>query len=533
MCTNPLPFLFINTQEDDDLLPEEFDDIWNRAPKFPDTAVATDIERIDVDSFVQIYRDIDDLFESEEEEKTVAAPSKQKELESLKDTSIEASTEVETEEYDNEEDETLEAELEAIFEQISDKDGLVSKEALRQWDEVAKLLSDGLLGEDEFDDLWDKTKKSSRGSTERQTLDVDGFLSFNVALDCLFDFEDEEVDEDEAAIEPEYDEENENDERVEEIYSGSVEMIEGDALSPTALFAALANLDGLVGPDELKRWGELREMIEEGDLLESELDEMYAKAKKSEKDMRKLDEAGFITFYQEIDDLFEDDDGEENAEGDSGTTPPRTSRSVKDNLLVAIQNLAHAELLPCGLEATEREQKQILAVVNTLENEPSNLVRQRQGQIEPEDLAGTWDLLYSSSSAFRYNKGLSGLGGSFPNGKFGGVQQRLQASKFLMDVEYIERIEVNPSTASFDVTVTGTWDLRTSVSLFTGDPSIVMTVVPDRVMYGPTSTRADHWKSLGPMNMLDVCYLDDDLRIMRGNTSVDTIFVFRRTNPAS
>ena len=128
----------------------------------------------------------------------------------------------------------------------------------------------------------------------------------------------------------------------------------------------------------------------------------------------------------------------------------------------------------------------------------------------------------------KFNKGLSGLGGSFPNGKFDGLKQRLDSSKFMADVEYTERISVTPDTASFDVRVTGDWDLRQSVSLFTGDPSIVLQIEPDRVEYGPTSTRADHWKSLGPLNMLDVAYLDEDLRIMRGNTSVDTIFIFQR-----
>jgi hypothetical protein len=98
----------------------------------------------------------------------------------------------------------------------------------------------------------------------------------------------------------------------------------------------------------------------------------------------------------------------------------------------------------------------------------------------------------------------------------------------MTDVEYVERISVNPESASFDVRVSGVWDLRQSVSLFTGEPSIVLQVEPDRVEYGPTSTRADHWKSLGPLNMLDVAYLDNDLRIMRGNTSLDTIFIFRR-----
>ena len=100
--------------------------------------------------------------------------------------------------------------------------------------------------------------------------------------------------------------------------------------------------------------------------------------------------------------------------------------------------------------------------------------------------------------------------------------------RFLSDVEYLERIEVNPGSNSFDVKVTGSWELKQSVSLFTGAATTAMRVVPDKVSYGPTTMRADHWKSLGPMNLLDITYLDEDLRIMRGTTSTDTLFIFKR-----
>jgi hypothetical protein len=66
------------------------------------------------------------------------------------------------------------------------------------------------------------------------------------------------------------------------------------------------------------------------------------------------------------------------------------------------------------------------------------------------------------------------------------------------------------------------------MSLFTGSKTVILNVVPDKVKYGLTSTRADHWKSLGPTNRLDLSYLDDDLRVMRGCTSSDTIFVFKK-----
>jgi PAP_fibrillin len=307
----------------------------------------------------------------------------------------------------------------------------------------------------------------------------------------------------------------------------SLRMIQGDDLTPDVLFISLANEEGLVGLEELKRWAELQDMIAEGELLDTELNEIFQRVKKSEMDRNKLDEDGFMMLYKAIDDLFVEGDDEDDPKKDS--KPAQLRSNYKQELLEAISDLeASDNTLACGLDASDAERKGIMSIVQDLEMDPDNRVRSRQGAITFQDLCGTWELLYSSSSAMKFNKGLSGLGGSFPNGRFGSLQQRLTSSKFLTDVEYIERIEVNPSSASFDVKVTGTWDLRTSVSLFTGEPSIVMTVEPDRVAYGPTSTRADHWKSLGPLNMLDITYLDDDLRIMRGNTSVETIFVFRR-----
>jgi hypothetical protein len=186
--------------------------------------------------------------------------------------------------------------------------------------------------------------------------------------------------------------------------------------------------------------------------------------------------------------------------------------------------------LPCGLTADEKLVRRVAEAVAELEKQShSNQISSRGTELTPEDLAGDWELLYTSSAMMKFNKGLSGLGSSFPSGKFNGLTQKLKASKYLSDVEYVERIQTTTTDAtSFDVTITGDWKLKRSVSLLTGDPTIQLTVEPDRVNYGPTSTRADHWKSVRSMNLLDVTYLDDDLRIMRGNTSTDTIFIFRR-----
>ena len=492
------------------MLPEELDDIFDKAPKFP---AESTIERIDVDSFVQVYRDIDDLFDDVDDEATTLQPSVEPAVAANSESAPESSSPL----LDSEP--SLDDELESIYESICDDNGLIGKEQLRSWDEVARLMQDGLLGDDELDELWATTEKTD---PEQQLLDLDGFLSFNVALDNLFDFDDDDMlEEDEEDVFEEEDSDLNNEPELNS--PPSRKMIAGHDLSSEELFVALSNPDsGGVGFDDLKYWKELHDMLAEGDVLESELKDLYQQVSPSAENPW-LDMEAFIQLTRSLDNLFEDDDDDDDAVAVAETAG---ALSAKNELLDALDSLQQDDVLPCGLEANELEQREIRNLVGPVEESPSNWLLQRE--IDASALSGIWELMYTSSSAMMFNKGLTGLGGSVPNGRFGRLQQKLTATKFLMDVEYVEHIVLTPASASFDVTVTGTWEVRSSVSLFTGAPSMVLQVVPDRVTYGPTSTRADHWKSLGPMNLLDISYLDENLRIMRGNTSVDTIFIFRR-----
>lgn len=526
-------------QADDNLRPEEFDDVWNRVPKFPETINVDDnvkgiVERIDVDSWVQLYRDIDDLFEDDGEEVvgdnniSSTSPIAESISKTKNVVQVPKIDELNGENSENDFVSPDRQELESVFATMCDVSGMITKEVLYEWDEITDLVSEGLLGKDELDEIWESVPKSTKNQ-----LNIDGFLNFNLALDNLFDFEeddDDDSDDDEVIA----NDGSENTIMNKKSIQSSVQvettlvpqMVQGEDLNPSVLFVALSNKNGLVGRDELKVWSELQEMLSVGDLLPSELDSMFASAvnTSSKKDVKMLDENSFISLYQAINNLFESDEIPD--EGNDEVN--NTLGNLQKELLNAIENIKDEDKLSCGLDCDDTERKIILSIVDDLENDTGNLIRQRNGAIEPNDLVGDWELLYSSSSAMKFNKGLSGLGGSFPNGKFDTLVQKLKASKYVMDVEYIEHIKVVPSTASFDVTVTGSWDLRSSISLFTGEPSIVMTVEPDRVSYGPTSTRGDHWKSLGPMNMLDISYLDDNLRIMRGNTSIETVFIFVR-----
>jgi len=501
---------FADMMAEEDLLPEELDEIWEAAPKSSD-----DASRVDVVSFAQIYREVDDMFEDDD-----GSDSSDEVVSTAEATPTAADID------DNE----LDEELTKAYRSICDDKGLISKDKMKQWEEIESLFEEGLLGEDEFEELWENAVNKENGS-----LDASGFSTFNSGLDDLFVVDDDE-DEDEDI--------NTDNDESEELSTTSPPpraMVTEDDMPPGVLFSLLADKNHLVGMEELNLWTELKEFLEDGDLSESELREMYDKFATPESS-GKLTEEGFLQLYDEIDSLFEEVDDEDDAEEVAAPAPapvvPQqqqqqsqlSSQRVKEDLLGFIDIIVEEDENeePCGFGATESDQGQIMNIVQVLEQQPTNMIVQKEGNIELIDLVGMWEMIYTSSSAMKFNQGLSGIGGSFPNGKFGGVRQELRATKWVSDMEYKERIEVNPSISSFDVTVNGDWDLQKSMSLFTGSKTVILNVVPDKVKYGLTSTRADHWKSLGPTNRLDLSYLDDDLRVMRGCTSSDTIFVFKR-----
>ena len=87
---------------------DELQDIWNAAPKFPEVG-ENENSRIDVDGFVQIYRDVDDLFEDDDDF-----------VEGEDETNEQSNSDEEEDDDDDdldvdEQDETFEAELERVF----------------------------------------------------------------------------------------------------------------------------------------------------------------------------------------------------------------------------------------------------------------------------------------------------------------------------------------------------------------------------------------------------------------------------------
>lgn len=402
----------LDMQEQGELLSTELSEIWSCAPKFPDEK---SVEKIDVESFVQVYRDIDDLFEDDDdvvEEKAEADP-----IERIQNDIELAETDEGGRMY----------ELRQIYAQLTDDNSkeTISFRDIMQWEDISTLIDDDELGEDELVSLWEKAT-GVKGMDV--TMNFGMFVKFNDALDDLFEFDDEETSDDGVEDEDEGNDPAQGEEDAAEsvepeasVPPAPLPVITDEDLPPGVLFSMIANESYLVGRDEIKRWGELNDMLNEEDITQAEVDALFDSAPKAPGAVDLLDEEGFESFFDSIDNLFEDeDDGDEEAE------PAIDEKELKEELLELLEDLAklaedEGQQL-CGLDCSELEQERVLEVVGELEREPYNQVVvpdgvTGEGAITKDQLTGEWEFIYSSSSTMKYNEGLSGLAGGLT--KFG------------------------------------------------------------------------------------------------------------------
>jgi hypothetical protein len=118
--------------------------------------------------------------------------------------------------------------------------------------------------------------------------------------------------------------------------------------------------------------------------------------------------------------------------------------------------------------------------------------------------------------------------------------------RFLGFVEYIETFNAG-TDESFDVKIKGEWMVKEDFNAFTGQPATVIKVDPDKIEYGAASefmstqeeapivqigggfSQTASWQSLGPVKLLEIIYLTDDLQITRGKSNTETIFVLKKS----
>ena len=303
---------------------------------------------------------------------------------------------------------------------------------------------------------------------------------------------------------------------------------------PAAVFAQITSGSAnAVGLDDLARWGELQELLEDGEILDSEVQSFYDAACRGGE--QGLDEAGFEAMYDMIDDLFEDEVVDDVVEEDSATK--------EEELITLLTNINResdaSNKLPCGMECKDETREGVSDLIEQLVSSNSN----RIATLQAKDMLGTWELLYTSSKAMILNQNLSGLTASGPDQeiRFSGVRQIFTGSKFLGFVELVETFNRgDPDGAEFDVQITGEWELSNKAGALTleispenieyssGGRASGMTETAPVVQMGGGMSQVSEWQSLGPIKLLEAVYSSPDLYIAQGKFESSNVFIWSR-----
>lgn len=113
-------------------------------------------------------------------------------------------------------------------------------------------------------------------------------------------------------------------------------------------------------------------------------------------------------------------------------------------------------------------------------------------------------------------------------------------TRFLGTVEFVEVFgsdsdkdnnsdsDEDEESMKLEVFITGEWFTKDERNAVTGTPTTSIVVEPSKVIYGPSTNNAQEWASLGPIKLLDLLYLSEDIMIARNNVNMDSLFVWQR-----
>jgi hypothetical protein len=309
----------------------------------------------------------------------------------------------------------------------------------------------------------------------------------------------------------------------------------------------------------------LAELIDDGDLGTDELRQMWGPGAR--------DRAGFVALCEAVGDLFEDED-EEVVAAPAAAAPapaavaapapapapqaappaapaaapaparvetlsdprfdapaaPRTAPPAQKQAKTPVAALLRALPATCAYPDPDDPEAPTYDQLTALCKDVAAIRDEAQrGDLELVDLlTGTWELAFTSSPSFAFNKGFTGVAGTLPGGAdFVSLTQTISDS--VDAVVYVETIAPQIGVDELDVTVASDWGLNRRFDALQRCQRVYVDCLPRKVTYGPVTVDGKRvergWKSMRVMNALAVEYIDDDVRVMQGTTAY---FVFRK-----
>lgn len=155
----------------------------------------------------------------------------------------------------------------------------------------------------------------------------------------------------------------------------------------------------------------------------------------------------------------------------------------------------------------------------TVEDLVEELERLNDVNVPTKDprMYGLWQLVYTSSSIIRYYGGATGLQRYLPDGKVGKIEQYIDSEDGTCEIREAISFGVPLLGKQLDGVAVAKGKLRA-----TGQTRQVWE--PEKVYFYFLKQFADSWKTLRAFQVADTTYLDDDLRITRGQTGSTNVF---------
>ncbi|CAE7799157.1 unnamed protein product [Symbiodinium sp. CCMP2592] len=320
----------------------------------------------------------------------------------------------------------------------------------------------------------------------------------------------------------------------------------------TQLFRQACDEKNLLSFDALKEISEFEDMLEQEDISEEELEEIWDELPKKNGDF--IDVLAFRDLLAKVDELFEyveedeEEDPEEQAlmqvEGKGGISKAkkRGLQTVKQDLLDAIARLEAQTDKPAGLGSTEEKDGEVVKLAGELED----VWRDQVGDLNKFDGAkfeGTWELIYSTSVKFRrWGSVLNGVR-EIKNGEFEALVQKFSPgddSKYESFNEYdMEEVFKAPNEDGEEVELCmrgqGSWRLGIQQNVVTGEEDVVMKLEITNVEY---DTLEDTVEYCGDKTLMSpmcrtfsygfLSYMDDEYRVMRTSLTGKSLYIFQR-----
>ncbi|CAE7853553.1 unnamed protein product [Symbiodinium necroappetens] len=320
----------------------------------------------------------------------------------------------------------------------------------------------------------------------------------------------------------------------------------------TQLFRQACDEKNLLSFDALKEISEFEDMLEQEDISEEELEEIWEELPKKNGDF--IDVLAFRDLLAKVDELFEyvEEDEEEEPEeqaimqvegkGGISKAKKRGLQTVKQDLLDAIARLEAQTDKPAGLGSTEEKDGEIVKLAGELED----VWRDQVGDLNKFDGAkfeGTWELIYSTSVKFRrWGSVLNGVR-EIKNGEFEALVQKFSPgddSKYESFNEYdMEEVFKAPNEDGEQVELCmrgqGSWRLGIQQNVVTGEEDVVLKLEITNVEY---DTLEDTVEYCGDKTLMSpmcrtfsygfLSYMDDEYRVMRTSLTGKSLYIFQR-----